>query len=250
MRRIFPVLVSLLFLTSCGRFLNPQVMFKTPKSFQFDNDTTQIGKSEYVISPGDRLEMHFYTIDGFKLVDVTNSVNSQDGMEAITYLVEKDSTVKLPIIGGVPLAGMTILEGEKLLEDIYTKYYINPFIQIKITNRHVYVFFADGGKGVTVNLVNDNTSLIEVIALAGGLTEFSKAWRIKVIRGNLHNPTIRLIDMSTVKGVMASNLNVRSNDIIYIEATPNYSTKLFAQITPIIGIITSVLLIITLLRTT
>jgi len=248
MRRIFPVLISLLFLTSCT-FLNPQVMFKTPKTFNYDTDTTQIGKSEYIISPGDRLEMHFYTIDGFKLVDVTNSVNSQDGVEAITYLVEKDSSVKLPIIGGVRLAGMTLLEGEKLLEEIYTKYYINPFIQIKITNRHVYVFFADGGKGVTVNLVNDNTSLIEVIALAGGLTEYSKAWRIKVIRGNLHNPTVRIIDMSTINGVMGSNLNVRSNDIIYVEAVPNYSTKLFAQITPIIGIITSILLIITLLRT-
>src|SRR5690242_16126274 len=111
MRRIFPVLVSLLFLTSCGQFLNPQVMFKTPKSFQYDTDTTQIGSSEYIISPGDRLEMHFYTIDGFKLVDVTNSVNSQDGVEAITYLVEKDSLVKLPIVGGIHLAGMTILEG-------------------------------------------------------------------------------------------------------------------------------------------
>jgi polysaccharide export outer membrane protein len=248
MRRILPVFIILLiFLSSC-RFLNPQVMFKTKKSYPFDNDTTHVGKSEYTISPGDRLEMHFYTIDGFKLVDVTNSV-STTGEEQITYLVEKDSLVKLPIIGGVHLAGLTLLEGEKMLENLYTKYYINPFIQIKITNRHVYVFFADGGKGMNVNILNDNTSIIEVISLAGGLTEYSKAWRIKVIRGDLHNPTIRLIDMSTIEGVMAANLTVRSNDIIYVEAVPNYSTKLFAQITPIIGIITSLLLIITLLKT-
>jgi len=247
MRRILLFIIPLFFLMSC-RFLNPQVMFKTKKSYPYDNDTTQVGKSEYVISPGDRLEMHFYTIDGFKLVDVTNTVGVNEE-EQITYLVEKDSLVKLPIIGLTQLAGLTLLEGEKKLEQIYTKYYINPFIQIKITNRHVYVFFADGGKGSSVNLLNDNTSIIEVISLAGGLTQYSKAWRIKVIRGDLHNPTVRLIDMSTIEGVMASNLTVRSNDIIYVEATPNYSTRLFAQITPIIGIITSIMLIITLLRT-
>jgi polysaccharide export outer membrane protein len=247
MRRILLVFIPLLFLMSC-RFLNPQVMFKTPKNYSFDSDTTHLRKTEYIITPGDRLEMHFYTIDGFKLVDVTNTVGSTEE-EIITYLVEKDSLVKLPIIGYINLAGLTIQEGEKKLEQIYTKYYINPFVQLKITNRHVYVFFADGGKGSTVNLSNDNTSIIEVISLAGGLTAYSKAWRIKVIRGDLHNPTIRLIDMSTIEGVMASNLTVRSNDIIYVEATPNYSTKLFAQITPIIGIITSILLIITLLRT-
>jgi len=248
MRRILPLFIPMLFLMSSCRFLNPQVMFKTNKNYPFDTDTSHVGETQYVISPGDRLEMHFYTIDGFKLVDVTSSVNATEE-DNITYLVEKDSLVKLPIIGHILLAGLTLIEAEKLLEQTYTKYYINPFVQLKITNRHVYVFYADGGRGVAVNLTNDNTSLIEVISLAGGLTEFSKAWRIKVIRGDLHNPTIRLIDMSTIDGVMAANLSVRSNDIIYIEAVPNYSTKLFAQVTPIIGILTSILLIITLLRT-
>lgn len=246
MRRILLVLCPLLFLMSC-RILNPQVMFKTPDDYPFSTDTSQANKSEYVISPGDRIEMHFYTIDGFKLVDVTNSVGGV-GTETINYLVEKDSLVKLPILGNVSLGGKTLQEAERYLEKIYTKYYINPFIQLKIVNRHAYVFFADGGRGTTVNIVNDNTSIIEVIALAGGLSSNSKAWRIKVIRGDLHNPIIRIIDMSTVEGVMASDLTVRSNDIIYIEATPDYKTKVLAQLTPFITIISSVLLILNFVR--
>jgi len=242
MRKILPVLFPLLFLMSC-RVLNPQVMFKTPDNYPYQVDTNLVTKPEYVISPGDRLEMHFYTIDGFKLVDVTNSVGGT-GNESINYLVEKDSLVKLPILGSVAVAGKSIQEAEKFLEKIYTKYYINPFIQIKITNRHAYVFFADGGKGTTVNIVNDNTSIIEVIALAGGLTSNSKAWRIKVIRGDLHNPTVRIIDMSTMDGVKASDLTVRSNDIIYIEATPNYQNKVLSQLTPYLTLLTSILLIL------
>lgn len=246
MRRLLLLIFPLLFLMSC-RVLNPQVMFKTPKDYPYVVDTTSAFKSEYIISPGDRIEMHFFTIDGFKLVDVTNSVASA-GTEAINYLVEKDSLVKLPILGSVLLGGKPIQLAEKELEKIYSKYYINPFIQLKIINRHAYVFFADGGRGTTVNIVNDNTSIIEVIALAGGLSDNSKAWRIKVIRGDLHNPTVRIIDMSTLSGAMASDLTVRSNDIIYIEATPNYKIKVLAQLTPFISIITSVLLILNFVK--
>lgn len=246
MRRLILLLFPLLFLMSC-RTLNPQVMFKEPKGYQFGSDTTGGYLGEYIITPGDRIEMHFFTIDGFKLVDVTNSVTSA-GTEAINYLVEKDSLVKLPILGSVSLGGKSIQMAEKELEGFYSKYYINPFIQLKIVNRHAFVFFADGGKGTTVNIVNDNTSIIEVIAMAGGLTENSKAWRIKVIRGDLRNPNVRLIDMSTMEGVMAADLTVRSNDIIYIDATPNYKIKVLAQLTPFIAIITSVLLILNFVK--
>lgn len=246
MRRILLVAVPLLFLMSC-RVLNPQVMFKAPDDYPYVVDTAFGNQTEYIISPGDRVEMHFFTIDGFKLVDVTNSVGGTND-ESVNYLVEKDSLVKLPVIGNIMLAGKTIHEAEKFLEGYYTKYYVSPFIQIKITNRHAYVFFADGGRGTTVNIQNDNTSIIEVIALAGGLTDNSKAWRIKVIRGDLHNPTIRIIDMSTVDGIKKSDLTVRSNDIIYVEATPDYKQKLLAQLTPFITILSSILLIVNLVR--
>ena len=246
MRRLLLFFFPLVFLMSC-RILNPQVMFKTPKDYPYAVDTSSTFKSEYIISPGDRIEMHFFTIDGFKLVDVTNSFASA-GTEAVNYLVEKDSLVKLPILGSVLLGGKPIQLAEKELEKIYSKYYINPFVQLKIINRHAYVFFADGGKGTTVNIVNDNTSIIEVIALAGGLTDNSKAWRIKVLRGDLRNPTVRIIDMSTLEGAMTSDLTVRSNDIIYIEATPNYKIKVLAQLTPFISIITSVLLILNFVK--
>ncbi len=246
MRRILSIIIPLLFLMSC-RVLNPQVMFKTPKNYNYEVDTSSAYKGEYVISPGDRIEMRFFTIDGFKLVDVTNSVGTY-GSESINYLVERDSVVKLPILGSVQLAGKTIEVAEKELEKTYSKYYINPFIQLKITNRHAYVFFADGGKGTTVNIVSENTSIIEVIALAGGLTDNSKAWRIKVIRGDLHNPIVRIIDMSTIGGMKMSDLTVRSNDIIYVEATPNYKIKILAQLTPFVAVISSVLLILNLVK--
>jgi len=100
---------------------------------------------------------------------VTNTTGGSGSESLITLLKRQLSKIADSRFSGA--AGRTIEESEKFLEDVYSKYYINPFIQIKITNRHAYVFFADGGRGTTVNIINDNTSIIEVIALAGGFDE-------------------------------------------------------------------------------
>ncbi len=58
MRIIRLVLVPLVFLMSC-RVLSPQVMFKTPDDYPYSTDTSSLKLSDYIISPGDRIEMHF-----------------------------------------------------------------------------------------------------------------------------------------------------------------------------------------------
>jgi len=245
--RILSILFLFLVLSAC-RTLNPHVMFEVPKDYHFSTDSTAALTKEYIIAPKDRIEMHFYSIEGFRLVDVTNSALTGGVGDAINYLVEEDGQVKLPIIGKVPVKGLTVRQAEHFLEEKYAIYYVDPFIILKVTNRHAYVFFEDNGRGSIVNITNDNTTVLEVIALAGGLSDNSKAWRIKVIRGDPHNPQIHMIDLSTVAGIKQSDLSIETNDIIYIESTPNYQQKVLAQLTPIIGILTAVLLVVTLVK--
>ena len=64
--------------------------------------------------------------------------------------------------------------------------------------------------------MNDNTTLFEALAQAGGLNG-GKAYKIKIIRGDLRNPQIFLVDLSTIKGVVKSDFVLQANDIIYIE---------------------------------
>ena len=105
------------------------------------------------------------------------------------------------------------------------------------------VFPGTGGTGRTVNLDNENMNLIEALALAGGLTNTGKSYKIKLIRGDLRNPKVMLIDLSTIEGMSQSNLLLQSNDIIYVEPVPRVSQELLSQLAPIIGIITSLALV-------
>ncbi|CAN5517363.1 polysaccharide biosynthesis/export family protein [soil metagenome] len=230
-------------------------MFKVPKDYEYANDQT-IGNVEYRIAPNDIMGFSVYTNDGFKLVDLTTSATSVSGSiqnsnsprSQTEFLVEPDGMIKLPIIGKFKIAGMTVREAEKALEQQYATFYNKPFVMIQVLNRRVLVFPGSGGAGRVVSLTNENTSLVEALALAGGITNTGKAWKIKLIRGDLRNPKVMLIDLSTIEGLKQSNTLLQANDILYVEPVPRYSQEIFLQLAPLVGIITSVALVINIAK--
>lgn len=241
-------ILAVVVLSGC-KSINPSVMFTTPKDYPYQVDQT-IGNIEYRISPNDIIGLSVYTNDGFKLIDLTASATTVTGTAStglgastINYVVDIEGFVKLPIIGKIKIKDLTIRQAEKLLEEQYATYYNKPFVILGVTNRRVMVFPGSGGAGKVVTLENENTTLIEALAKAGGLTETGKAYKIKLIRGDNRNPQVQLINLSTIEGMKQSNLLLQANDIIYVEPVPRFSQQILSQITPIVGILTSILLI-------
>jgi len=113
----------------------------------------------------------------------------------------------------------------------------------------VIIFPGSGGAGISLTLVNDNTSLLEALALAGGIQQTGKAFRIKLIRGGLTNPQIYLVDLSTIDAMKSGDIVLQANDIIYVEPVRNTSQGVLAQISPIVGIITALLLVYQISKT-
>ena len=236
-------LAVLVALSSCS--LVPNRMFKTPKDYSFAQDTSKSLKGPYIIQSNDKIELHIFSNDGFKLVDITSSSISQNAnTEGIQYEVEQNGEVKMPVIGRINLKGLNIKEAENLLQEKYSKYYRDPFVILRVVSRRAYVFFAHGGKGTVVQLQNDHTSLFEALALAGGLSEFSKAFHIRIVRGDYKNPQVFRADISSVEALKTSELEVYPNDIIYIDSAGNLSRRLGTDILPYISLLTSVLVLL------
>ena len=225
MKRLLWVLPFIVLCSGCN--INSSVMFRTPRDFQYVSDQT-IGNVEYRIAANDIIGFSVYSNDGQKLVDLTtvsSSLTSASGGNGsqgntrifIPFTVEPDGLVKLPIIGKVKIKDMTVREAEKMLEQQYSTFYIKPFVTIQVLNRRVMVFPGTGGAGRVINIENENTTVIEALAMAGGITQFGKSRKIKLIRGDTRNPQVMLIDLSTIEGMKQSNLMLQANDIIYVE---------------------------------
>lgn len=234
-------------LSSC-RIMYPNWMFKVPSDYKYDEftDTTVIqGLQEYKIDPNDFITFQLFTNDGFKLIDLTetggNTATNRNQRSGLEYSVMIDGRVKLPVLGKVKLAGMSVREAEAYLEERFSEYYNKPFVMVKVTNKRVFVFPGGGSSARTVTLQNENTSLIEAIVQSGGLSENAKAWRVKLIRGSLKNPKVYLIDLSTLEGVKKAELLVQANDIIYVDQVPRVAQHITSTITPYISLFSTIL---------
>lgn len=240
----YAFILTTLFFSSC-QLMRSNLMLKTPKDFVYDQISDSMSKQNYKIEPNNILQIHIYSNDGFEIIDLANkAVGSR--LE-VDYLIDSEGEAKLPLAGKIKLAGLTVREAEVFLQDVYDKFYVKPFITIKIENKRVTVFPGNGGLAKVITLANNNTTVIEALALTGGIQEDGKAYKVKLIRNDgSPKPKVYLMDLSRIEGIAAGNSVVLANDIIYVEPRYRFAKTLVSEITPILSLLTSSILIYTL----
>jgi polysaccharide export outer membrane protein len=236
---IITVIISLS-LPSC-KLVYPEFMFKQKDYQTFEFKEKLI--NEYVIKPFDQFTIAIFPRDGFRLLDiggVGGVIQSQllqigGGM---FYIVDKEGFVRLPVLGELNVAGYTETELERIIAEKISVYIVDPFVEVRVTNRRCFLFRGVSGQIVALN--QSPTTLLEVIAGSGGISQGLKAYKIKLIRGDLKNPQITIIDLSTIEGMQRSNLIVQTNDIIYIEPRRRYIRDLLGETSVLFSFITTI----------
>lgn len=244
---LFALLGILLSLNSC-RVLNPSIMLQAEKDFQYDTlQTDSTVAKEFKLQANDIIEFRLFANDGFKLIDIVASGSGAAGnnlvfRQGLEYNLDNRGTVKLPVLGEEYLAGMTIREAQDYLEKRYAEYYVDPFVLLKVINKRVIVYPGMAGQAKVITLSNNNTSVIEALALAGGISGDGKAYNVKLIRKteNEKKPfKVYKLDLSKIEGLAEGNTIVQSGDIIYVEPRKNLARETLREITPILSLTTS-----------
>ena len=223
-------------LQSC-KMLNSSDFFRTKSDFQFSE--FKPSEKEYRLQPFDKIELKIYTNDGYKLIDM-GTVQLQN---QIYYSVEFDGQIKLPSLGRINIAGKTIREAETELETQYSNYFVDPFVLINVINKRVIVFSGGSTNGKVIEMKNDNYTLIEALADAGGVSELGKSYKIKLLRGDLQNPEVYSFNIRNLTDMKTANFILQANDIIYVEARPRYASRIVGEISPYLSLLSSVLLV-------
>lgn len=232
-------LLFLVLLSSCDKYLNRGIMLRTGPNYPYA-EFSDIKETEYRIAADDRIAMRIYTNDGSGLINIGTGTKVLVGSgTTLAVKVESDGFAKLPLFGRIFLEGLTLRQAEMLIEDRFSEFYNRPFVLLEISNRRVTIL--SGSNSSVVTLDNDNTTLFEVLATSGGIPDDGKADRIKIIRGDLRNPQVYLVDLSTLSGMKNANLVMQANDIIYIETKKGYIRKALAELAPYIAILSTVI---------
>ena len=153
------------------------------------------------------------------------------------YLVGEDGTVKFPILGEIPAAGLT----QKQLENNITQLLIDkkllfdPIVTARFLNFRVTVLGEVARPGV-VYVPSEQISILEAIGDAGDLTIFGKRDNIILIRQEGGNKLVKRLSLNSSKILQSPYYFLKSNDVIYVEPGKSKvaSTSITQQRLPII----------------
>lgn len=217
-------------LSSCSSRKN--ILFNTANEKNISNlpvYTIQEGydalnTKEQIIQPGDLLNIRNLQNEalisglGGQNLQTMNQTNNMD------YRVEADSTVLLPVIGKVKLAGMNRLQAQEELNRLYQTQLLNvPIITLQISNLTV-TFLGEFGRQGNFILQKDQVHLVQMLGEAGGLNTRANKRRIKIIRGNLKHPEVLVANLEDINSLSDPRLMLRNNDVIYAEARGAFQT--------------------------
>jgi polysaccharide export outer membrane protein len=210
----------------------------------------------YKIKPQDVLQVRNLQNIKYIIDDVptgTGAPASAGSASALgqSYEVAEDGSVALPVIGRVTVGGLSRLEAANKIQDLYSKNLIkNPIIDVKIINLKVTVLGEVRRPG-NYPLIRDNTSLIDMLGEAGGITDKGNEKHIRIVRGGVASPQIMEIDLSDASSLANPAIIMQNQDVVYIEqnrkAIRNEKLQNFSTlIQPALILLNSALIIFTL----
>lgn len=243
------VLAAGVLLTGCT--INRDIMFKTPNDHVFDV-VVDSAVNRVRVQPNDVIQFRLFANDGFKMIDLISEGGRDNTLMSRTffsYYVEYDGTVKLPLVGRIPMTGYTLREAEAMLEEKYSQFYNHPFVQLNITNRRVVVFPGGGGDAKVVPLEQNNTTLLEVLAQAGGMNKRGDAHRVKVFRLDPSGKRkVYQFDMSDISGLEYADMVMQGDDVVYVQPNPQIATEALQDLVPVVTLLTTILLVVSIFR--
>jgi polysaccharide export outer membrane protein len=235
-------------MSSC-KVYRQNIILQSESDIKSENFKEEVSKIEgsYKIQAGDKLNIEVYTNKGERVIDPNlelNAITGGGGAGGGRFIPDKEfevlpnGTTILPLLGEIKIEGYSIAGLQDMLKEQYSEYYIQPYIRVRPLNRRVVVLGAMGGQ--VIPLENEKMTVLEILALSGGLNRDSKGRNIRLIRGPLEDPSVQVINLATIEGMQKANLQVLPNDIIYVEPIRRIFTESVRDIAPVIGIVTNV----------
>ena len=188
-------------------------------------------KFEAVISPYDELDVVITSFNAelaqpFNIYAVAE-VSSGTGSQAnLSYLVDQNGYIELPVLGKIQAAGLTRLKLEEKIQKMLVDggYISDPFVYVRFRAFKIFFLGANGGKAI--NVPNERCTFLEALALAGDLNLDIDRSKIAVVREVNGKMVMRYLDPRSSKVFSDPFFMLQQNDFII---TQNVGYKNFTE---------------------
>lgn len=132
------------------------------------------------------------------------------------YIINDSGYVLLPLVGKIYAKGLTITECEAKVQAEMDKLLANTTVRLRMLNFIVYLTGEVLNAGPII-APGDRITLLELIAMSGGFTDFSDRKNIKIVRNIENSAHIYYVDLSNQNLLTQPRIYLLPNDIVIVE---------------------------------
>lgn len=187
---------------------------------------------EFIIKPNDWLIVNIksdnYTLNTDKDFAANNNNRQITGNQTqggaayfLSYLVDSLGNINLPLIGKVKVQGLNLADAETVVKNEVLKFYKTSEVFVQIKNAQL--FFTVVGEVQIQGLYNmpsNNLSILEAVAISGGLTPVANRSYIRLIRLYDNHPKIYTLNLNDLNTLTRPEFFIQPKDVIIVDALP------------------------------
>jgi polysaccharide export outer membrane protein len=189
---------------------------------------------DYELRIGDRLYVYVYSVDeridkmfnassgGVSSSQMRHSMGGAGGSyDLYTYLVQDDGSIDFPMVGHIPVRGMTTREVKRYLEKELSSFikgygdYQMMSVEVNIVRRSFSVI-SDRGSG-TFNIQKEKVTIFEALAMAGDIGDFGDRSKVRIVREKEGSTFVKEFDVRSKDIINSEFYYIEPNDVIYIQ---------------------------------
>ncbi|MBS1570587.1 MAG: polysaccharide export protein [Bacteroidetes bacterium] len=180
-------------------------------------------KFEYRIQVNDVLSIRVLGLDDansrlFNVEAVGTSLALNDASLYVNgFSVDKTGNVQLPTIGKVKMQGLTVGEAQDQLQRKINEYFANATVILKLVSFRVSVLGAVERPG-TYFVYNNQITLLEALAQAGGPTELGDKRHVTLMRQSDQGTQALYLDLANTEVLSSEYYYLLPNDVVYVPA--------------------------------
>jgi len=221
MRQIYFCLITLLLTVSCVPQREIVYLQDDVKDKYIDTEYNVI-KNRQVIQVFDEVYIEVISTDmeGSNFLAQGQggaySTTTPEGLSIISYRVDENGNINLPVIGKIRIAGKSIEEASDYMESQLEDYLYQPSVKINFVNKSITVIGYIHRPG-RYYYSSDHINIFQALGMAGDIQEFGNRKNVTVIREENNRTTKTTIDLTSESIFNSPYYYLRSNDVIYIE---------------------------------
>ena len=196
-------------------------------------------KFEYKIQVHDVLSIRIMGLDEatHRFFNIESQAGTAGISESALYVngfsVDRNGHVQLPTVGRIKVQGLTVGEAQEAVQRKVNEFFTNATVILKLVSYRVSVL-GDVSRPGAYFVYNNQITVLEALALAGGPTEFADKTHVTLMRPSDRGVQAVYLDLSGTDILSSEYYYLLPNDVVYVPTLRSRAGRLNLELLGII----------------